>query len=98
MATTHISVLKLPPEVRDLINRLRAGEEIVIDSENESVAVIRAAKPAAAQMDSSISATIARIEARDIERGYPLRMGADFADDLEEIVNNRKPRDTSAWD
>ena len=46
----------------------------------------------------SIEEVIARLEAREKELGHPLRMGADFADDVEEIINNRKPRDTSEWD
>jgi hypothetical protein len=37
-------------------------------------------------------------EARTKELGYKPVMDADFAADLEEIIRNRKPRDTSAWD
>jgi hypothetical protein len=30
--------------------------------------------------------------------GYTPVMDTDFAADLEEVIRNRKPRDTSAWD
>ena len=32
------------------------------------------------------------------EKGFEAEMDPEFMDDLEEIIRNRKPRDTSAWD
>lgn len=95
MATVHISEAAAARDFTGLMARVRAGEEIIIDSGSTPVAIIRlAGRP----MDGSVTATIARLKAREDELGHPITMGADYADDLEEIVNNRKPRDTSAWD
>ncbi|MGB2636840.1 MAG: hypothetical protein WAM58_23130 [Candidatus Acidiferrum sp.] len=43
------------------------------------------------------SESIALAEAHAKELGYEPTMDADFADDLREIINSRKPRDLSAW-
>ena len=95
MAVTHISEAAAALDFAGLMARVRAGEEIVIESGATPVAVLR---PAARPMDSSIVSTMARLEAREKSTGHPLRLGAAFADDLDEIINHRKPRDTSEWD
>ncbi len=95
MATMHISVSELPAEVRALIDRLRAGEEIVIDSGNEPVAILRSPER---QKAKTVSELIARFEEREKELGHPILMDEDYADDMRDIIANRKPRDTSAWD
>jgi antitoxin (DNA-binding transcriptional repressor) of toxin-antitoxin stability system len=96
MGTIHIPVGEAERDLRDLLGRVRAGEDIVID--DGSPTPVRLA-PATLPMERrTIEETIARLEAREKELGHPLRMGADFADDLEEIIDNRKPRDTSEWD
>jgi len=46
----------------------------------------------------TISESIALAEARSRRLGYTPVMDAEFAADMEEIIRNRKPRDTSAWD
>jgi antitoxin (DNA-binding transcriptional repressor) of toxin-antitoxin stability system len=74
--------------------RVRAGEEIVIESDSQPVAVIRATAPPR----RSISESIALAEACSKELGYTPVMDAGFASDMEEIIRNRKPRDTSEWD
>jgi len=94
MAGPHISITELPPRVQELLHDLPNGEEIVIDSKDGPVAIVRASD----RPKPGISEAIARLEERERELGHPLRMGADFADDLEEIIANRKPRDTSKWD
>jgi hypothetical protein len=45
-----------------------------------------------------LSESIALAEAHAKELGYEPTMDADFAADLREIINSRKPRDLSAWD
>jgi antitoxin (DNA-binding transcriptional repressor) of toxin-antitoxin stability system len=94
MGTTHISVSEAARDLHELLERVRAGEDIVID--DGSTTPVRLA-PATPRQDRHISEVIAALEAREKELGRPLRMGSDFADDLEEIINSRKPRDTSKW-
>jgi len=77
-----------------LMARVRAGAEVVIESHSHPTAVLRSAEPPS----RSISESIALAEAHTKELGYKPVMDASFAADLEEIIRNRKPRNTSAWD
>jgi antitoxin (DNA-binding transcriptional repressor) of toxin-antitoxin stability system len=94
MAVTHISEAEAVRDFAALLTRVRAGEEIVIESDAAPVAILRPAAPP----PRSISESIALDQAWTRELGYEPVMDADFAADMEEIIRNRKPRDTSAWD
>jgi len=94
METIHISEEEAARDFAGLIARVRAGAEVVIESESSPVARVSPAAPPR----RSVSESIALAEARSIERGYEVVMDPDFAADMEEIIANRKPRDTSAWD
>ena len=89
----HISEEEAARDFAGLLARVRAGAEVVIESDTHPAAVLRAAEPAR----RSISQSIGLAEARTRELGYKPVMDAGFAADLEEIIRNRKPRDTSAW-
>ncbi|MFT4113711.1 hypothetical protein [Silvibacterium sp.] len=94
MATIHISAAEAARDFANLLEQVRAGAEVVIEDGPKTVAVLKA--PALPRR--SISESIALAEARSKELGYESVMDAEFAADLEEIIRNRKPRDTSAWD
>jgi antitoxin (DNA-binding transcriptional repressor) of toxin-antitoxin stability system len=94
MAVIHISEADAARDLPGLLARVRAGAEIVIESDAHPAAVLRAAAPPR----RSISESIALAEARSKELGYKPVMDAGLAADLEEIIRNRKPRDTSVWD
>lgn len=94
VATSRISEAEAARDFPALLARVRAGEEVVIESGAYPTAVIRPATPPR----RSVSESIALAEARSKELGYKPVMDADFAADLEEIIRNRKPRDTSASD
>jgi len=93
MATIHISADEAAREFAALLDRVRAGAEVVIEDGLTAVAVLRPPAPPR----RTISESIALAEARSKELGYEPLMDAGFAADLEEIIRNRKPRDTSAW-
>ncbi len=94
MATIHISEADAAGDFAGLMARVRAGMEVVIESDTKPVAVIRPAGPPR----RSISESIELAESYAKKLGYKPTMEAEFAADMEEIVRNRKPRDTSAWD
>jgi len=73
---------------------VRAGEEIVIEKEAATPVVLRAIEPRGRRLSESLALAEKHAE----ELGYEPRMDPEFAADLEEIIRNRKPRDTSAWD
>jgi antitoxin (DNA-binding transcriptional repressor) of toxin-antitoxin stability system len=94
MATIHISEADAARDFAGLMARVRAGVEVVIDDASPAVKLsIIAARPG-----RLLSESIALAEAHAKELGYEPVMDAEFAADMEEIVRNRKPRDTSAWD
>lgn len=93
MATIHISADEAVRDFAALLNRVKAGTEVVIEDGSTAVAVLRPPAPPR----RSISESIALAEARSKKLGYKPVMDAGFAADLEEIIRNRKPRDTS-WD
>jgi antitoxin (DNA-binding transcriptional repressor) of toxin-antitoxin stability system len=78
-----------------LLDRVSAGAEVIIERNSRPVAVVR---PAEAPRGRLLSESIALAEAHAKELGYEPTMDADFAADLREIINSRKPRDLSAWD
>jgi antitoxin (DNA-binding transcriptional repressor) of toxin-antitoxin stability system len=94
MATFHISVAEAGDNFADLMNRVRAGNEVVLEEGSAPIAIIRAIDPPR----RSISESIALADAHAKELGYEPVMDAEFAADMREIIANRKPRDTSAWD
>jgi antitoxin (DNA-binding transcriptional repressor) of toxin-antitoxin stability system len=94
MPVVHMSEAEAASDFAGMMARVRAGEEIVIEANSRPVAILRAVDP----KGRSISETIARAEARSRELGYTPVMDAGFAADMEEIISNRKPRDTSACD
>jgi antitoxin (DNA-binding transcriptional repressor) of toxin-antitoxin stability system len=94
MDTIRISEAEAARDFTGMMARVRAGAEVIIESGSAPVALVRVAVPPR----RSISESIARVEAASRERGYAAVMDAEFAADMEEILRNRKPRDTSAWD
>jgi antitoxin (DNA-binding transcriptional repressor) of toxin-antitoxin stability system len=94
MATVRISEAEAARDFAGLMARVRAGAEVIIESGPTQVAILRALAPTR----RSISESIALVEARSKELGYKPVMDAAFAADLEGIIRNRKPRDTSEWD
>jgi len=94
MAVVHISEDEAKRDFAALLARVRAGAEIVIESGTLPVAVIHA--PVASRR--SISECIALAIQHEEETGNAPVLDADFAADVEVIVNDRKPWNPSAWE
>lgn len=95
MAVIHISEADAARDFAGLLARVREGAEIVIERDASPAVVLRVAVEPRGRL---LSESIALAEAHAKELGYEPRMDPEFAADLEEIIRNRKPRDTSAWD
>jgi antitoxin (DNA-binding transcriptional repressor) of toxin-antitoxin stability system len=89
-----ISELEAVPDFAALLLRLSPGEEIVIEDDSRPVAVVHSAQP----MRRTISEAIALAEAHAKESGLEPTMDPDFAEDIAEIIKNRKPRNLPAWE
>jgi prevent-host-death family protein len=94
MAVIHISEAEAARDFAGVLARVRDGAEVVIESNNRPVAVIKSSEPPR----RSASESMALDEAYTKQLGYVPAIDADFAADLEEIIRNRKPADRSAWD
>jgi antitoxin (DNA-binding transcriptional repressor) of toxin-antitoxin stability system len=94
MAVIHISEAEAARDFAGLMARVRAGAEVVIDDASPAVKLSLVGE----RRGRLLSESIALAEARSKELGYEPVMDAEFAADMEEIIRNRKPRDTSAWD
>ena len=94
MATIHISEAEAARDFAGLMARVRAGVEVVIDDASPAVKLSLVAE----RRGRLLSESIALAEAHAKEFGYEPVMDAEFAADMEEIIRNSKPRDTTAWD
>jgi hypothetical protein len=96
MATTHISGSKPAKELPELLARARAAEDIVIG--DGIAAPVRLAPASSPRHGTPISKVIARLKAIEDKHEYPWIVDEDYAADIRQIIADRRPRDTSAWD
>jgi antitoxin (DNA-binding transcriptional repressor) of toxin-antitoxin stability system len=92
----HISEAEALSNFADVLARVRAGAEVVIERDARAVAVVR---PAGEEFRPRLlSESIALAKKHAAELGYEPRMDPDFAADLEEIIKNRRPWNPPAWE
>jgi antitoxin (DNA-binding transcriptional repressor) of toxin-antitoxin stability system len=91
----HISEAEAGRDFASLMAHVRAGGEIVIEDATRPVAILHPAEPA---LGRPISESIALAEGHAKELGAEPTLDADFAADLKEIIDSRKPRTIQTWD
>ena len=92
----HISEAEALSNFADVLARVRAGAEVVIERDARAVAVVR---PAGEDFRPRLlSESIALAKKHTEELGYEPTLDPDFAADLEEIIKSRKPREISSWE
>lgn len=91
----HVSEVEAASDFASLLDRVGAGNEVIIERDSRPVAVVRPAEGSGGRL---LSESIALAEAHAKELGYEPTIDPDFAADLREIINTRKPRDLAAWD
>ena len=88
----HISEEEAARNFADVLERVRAGAEVVIDGDEPVVVSMRASKREPGRL---LSESIALAEAH----GSAVTLDGDFARDLEAIINShREPLNPPAWD
>lgn len=90
----HISDKEAANDFPSLLDRVRNGAEIVIEHHARPVAVLHAAEP----VRRTISECIALAKIHEEETGKAPVLDADFAEDVKEILSNRKPWNPPAWE
>jgi antitoxin (DNA-binding transcriptional repressor) of toxin-antitoxin stability system len=87
----HISELKTASHFVALVERLGAGEEILIEDNSRTVAVVHPAEPSLRLLSESLR--LAR------EHGSTITLDEEFARDVEAgIESHSKPLEPPAWD
>jgi antitoxin (DNA-binding transcriptional repressor) of toxin-antitoxin stability system len=94
MATIHISEADATTDFAGVMDRIREGAEVVIESGNNPVAIV--SPPEIRHRSISESLSVAR--ARNEQRGYAAVADDNFAADMQDIIQSRQPADRSAWD
>jgi antitoxin (DNA-binding transcriptional repressor) of toxin-antitoxin stability system len=89
----HVSDAEAANDFASLLDRVSAGAEVIIERDSRPIP-----RPAEAPRGRLLSECIARAEAHAKELGYEPTLDPDFAADVREIINSRKPRNFSAWD
>ena len=85
----HISEADAARDFAGLMARVRAGSEVIIESDAGALAVVRPAGLEFRPRPLSESIALAKKHAEAL--GYEPRMDPNFAADLEEIIQSRKP-------
>ena len=87
----HISEAEAASDFCKLLERVRAGAEVVIESDKLPIAVVRPAEPHVRLLSESLR--LAK------EHASTATLDEDFARDLEAAINShREPLDPPAWD
>jgi antitoxin (DNA-binding transcriptional repressor) of toxin-antitoxin stability system len=94
MATIRISEAEAARNFAGLLAQVRAGAEVVIESDAHPAAILRAVEPPR----RSIEECIALAKKHEEETGEAPVLDPDFAADVEEIIRNRRPWNPPAWD
>ncbi|HTS46963.1 MAG TPA: hypothetical protein VMH05_03410 [Bryobacteraceae bacterium] len=90
MAQVHMSESEVAKNFAAALEKVRQGAEVIVELDHRPVAVITAVKGPGRPIDECIAIAKAR--------GSTATLDEDFAKDLEEIIAQRQPLDTSAWD
>ena len=90
----HISEAEAANDFASLLARVRAGAEIIIEHDARPVAVLHPAEP----VSRTISECITLAKAHEEETGKAPVLDPGFAEDVEEILNNRRPWNPPAWE
>jgi antitoxin (DNA-binding transcriptional repressor) of toxin-antitoxin stability system len=89
----HVSETDAVRDLARILQRVQDGTEVVIERDSRPLAIIRAATP----LRRTISECIALADAHEKETGQAPTLDVDFAEDIEEIIRNRKPWNPPPW-
>jgi antitoxin (DNA-binding transcriptional repressor) of toxin-antitoxin stability system len=96
MATIHISEADAAKDFAGLVDRVRIGDEVVIERDDKVVAILRDAE--AEFKPRTLSESLAMLKEIERERGYASVMDEDFAADMREIIAMRAKWNPQNWE
>ena len=86
----HISEAEAASDFSGMLDRVRAGAEVIIEHNSRPVAVVRPAEPSLRLLSESLR--LAK------ERASTVTLDSDFGRDLEEVVNSHRESLNPEWD
>jgi antitoxin (DNA-binding transcriptional repressor) of toxin-antitoxin stability system len=90
MAQLHVSESELARNLHSVIEKVRQGMEVVVERENEPVAVLRPTEPPRRRVSQVLAL---------MPKHATATMDESFARDVEEAIeNHREPLDPLTWD
>jgi antitoxin (DNA-binding transcriptional repressor) of toxin-antitoxin stability system len=90
MAQVHMTEAELARDLHAVLEQVRQGGEIVVEEGRRRIAVIKPVENPGRSIDECIALLRAR--------GATAEPDEEFAADLEEIIAERKPLDSSLWE
>lgn len=94
MATVRISESELTRDLHDVLAKVQAGLEVIVEQDHRAVAVIKTPSPG-----RNISECIALAKAYEEKLGYAPVPDPEFAKDVEAASNgHRDPLNPPSWD
>jgi antitoxin (DNA-binding transcriptional repressor) of toxin-antitoxin stability system len=95
MAQVHITEAELAQNLHAVLQKVRNGEEVVIEHEHRPFAIIRAPEEPGRPIDECIAIA----KAYEERLGYAPLPDADFAADVQAAIDaHREPLNPPAWD
>jgi antitoxin (DNA-binding transcriptional repressor) of toxin-antitoxin stability system len=94
MATIRIAAIDGARDFAGLIAQVRAGAEVVVEDGSYPPALLHAALP----VPRTISGSIEIARKLKLETGESPVLDPDFAEDVAEVIRNRRPWNPPAWD
>ena len=85
---------ELARDLHSVLEKVRQGAEVIVEQNDQPVAVIKPAVPVRRTLSDLIHAA----EERERAHGGTTTLDPDFASNIEEIVRNRKPWAPRSWD
>jgi len=90
MGVVHMSEVEVARDFHAVLEKVVQGAEVIVERDHRTVAIIKPPERPGRSIDECIA--LARV------RSYKATLDEDFAQDLKDIIANRKPLDTSKWD
>jgi antitoxin (DNA-binding transcriptional repressor) of toxin-antitoxin stability system len=90
MPELHMSEAEVAKDFAAVLEKLKHGNEVVVEQDHRPVAVISPVKGPGRPIDECIALATTH--------GSGARLDEEYAKDLAEIIASRRPLDTSAWE
>jgi antitoxin (DNA-binding transcriptional repressor) of toxin-antitoxin stability system len=90
MPQVHMTKAEVVKDIQAVLEKVSQGAEVVVERGSRTLAVITPVKGPGRPIDECIALAEAH--------GSGATLDEDFAPDLQQIIANRQPLDTSAWE